>query len=164
MADPNAKLQQMAKSLLIGEYHRHVLLCTGDSCCSTETGIEAWNALKKELKDKNLSLSTGPNACYRTKVNCLRICQGGPIVVVYPEGIWYAGMTAGRIPLFVQQHLIEGNPVEEWVFARNPLSAGEVSTESGGETPGARAETPGARPETPGARAETPGARSATRG
>ena len=45
----------------------------------------------------------------------------GPIVVVYPEGTWYQGMTAERIPLFVQQHLVEGRPVEEWVFARNPV-------------------------------------------
>ena len=82
-----------------------------------------------------LSLSTGPNACYRTKVGCLRICQGGPIAVVYPEGTWYAGLTAERVPPFVQQHLVEGRPVAEWVFARNPLPnpEGEAST---GPAPG----------------------------
>jgi (2Fe-2S) ferredoxin len=119
--DKSGTLPEVAAKLGIGSYHRHVFLCTGDKCCTTEVGIAAWEALKKELKDKNLSLSTGPNACYRTKVSCLRICQGGPIVVVYPEGTWYQGMTADRIPLFVQQHLIEGKPVEEWVFAENAL-------------------------------------------
>jgi (2Fe-2S) ferredoxin len=115
------KLQDVAEKLLIGAFHRHVFLCTGGKCAGEEVGQEAWEALKKELKDKNLSLSIGPNACYRTKVNCLRICQGGPIVVVYPEGTWYGGMIKERIPLFVQQHLIEGRPVEEWIFARNAL-------------------------------------------
>jgi len=112
---------EIAPKLGIGFYHRHVFLCVGDSCCTTEVGLAAWDALKQELKDKNLSLSTGPNACYRTKVNCLRICTGGPIMVVYPEGTWYQGMTADRIPRLVQEHLIEGKPIEEWIFARNPL-------------------------------------------
>ena len=84
-----------------------------------KVGLAAWRP-QAELKDRNLSVEW-PNACYRTKVACLRICQGGPIVVVYPEGTWYQGMTADRIPLLVQQHLIDGNPIAEWVFARNPL-------------------------------------------
>ena len=54
-------------------------------------------------------------------VHCLRFCQGGPIMVVYPEGTYYAGMTAERIPEFVERHLVEGRPIEERIFARNPL-------------------------------------------
>lgn len=121
MADKFANLADAAKKLAIGSYHRHVFLCVGDSCCTSEEGAAAWDELKKLLKDLNLTLSTAPNACYRTKVNCLRVCQGGPIVVVYPEGTWYAGMTKERIPRFVQEHLIEGKPIEEWIFARNAL-------------------------------------------
>ena len=49
-------------------------------------------------------------------------------MVVYPEGTWYHGMTAERIPQFVQEHLIEGQPVREWIFANNPL--GELTTET----------------------------------
>lgn len=119
--DKTGTLPEVAAKLGIGVYHRHVFLCTGDKCCTSDVGLAAWEALKTELKDRNLSLSTGPNACYRTKVGCLRICQGGPILVVYPDGTWYGGMTADRIPRFVQEHLIDGKPVEEWVFARNPL-------------------------------------------
>jgi len=115
------ELARIADKLLIGQYHRHVFLCIGDSCCTSEVGQEAWERLKAELKDRNLSLSTGPAACYRTKVQCLRVCTGGPILVVYPEGTWYMGMTADRIPRFVQEHLVEGKPIEEWIFARNPL-------------------------------------------
>ena len=117
----NDKLADIARTLKIGAFRRHVFLCVGEACCTAETGAAAWDALKKELKDRDLSLSDGPAACYRTKVGCLRICTGGPILVVYPEGTWYAGMTADRVPRFVQEHLIDGTPVEDWVFARNPL-------------------------------------------
>ena len=122
--DDLTKLKQIADNLLIGEFHRHVLLCVGDACCvavGKEAAQAAWDALKDELKVRNLSLATGPLACYRTKVGCLRVCAGGPVLVVYPEGTWYAGMTAERIKRFVQEHLIDGKPIEEWIFARNPL-------------------------------------------
>ena len=119
--DKSGTLPEVAARLGIGSYRRHVFLCTGDKCCTTEVGLAVWEVLKKELKDRGLSLSTGPNACYRTKVGCLRVCRDGPTAVVYPEGTWYHDLTADRIPLFVQQHLIEGKPVAEWVFAENPL-------------------------------------------
>jgi (2Fe-2S) ferredoxin len=121
MPEPSTDLPAIADKLLIGHFHRHVFLCIGDACCTSETGREAWEKLKSELKERNLSLITGPAACYRTKVQCLRICAGGPILVVYPEGTWYRGMIAERIPRFVQEHLIEGRPIEEWIFTRNPL-------------------------------------------
>ena len=120
MNDDKEQLQKVVDKLGIGSYQRHVFLCTGPTCCTPEVGLAAWEKLKQTLKEHNLG--AGPNACYRTKVSCLRICQQGPTMVVYPEGTWYHGMTAERIPQFVQQHLIEGKPVEEWVFARNPLS------------------------------------------
>lgn len=115
------KLTQVADKLRIGHYHRHVFLCVGGACCPEEVGAAAWEALKKELKDRNLSLADGPNACYRTKVGCLRVCQDGPVAVVYPEGTYYAGLTADRVPEFVQKHLVDGQPMEELIFARNPL-------------------------------------------
>jgi len=98
-----------------------VFLCLGPDCCTPEVGEAAWRTLKDELKQRGLSLGKGPNACYRTKVQCLRICSGGPIMVVYPEGTWYSGMTSERIPLFVEQHLEQGKPVKDWIFTRNPL-------------------------------------------
>src|SRR5262249_60226574 len=102
MADErDEELRQVAAKLGVGHYHRHVFLCTGPNCCTPEVGQAAWDALKKELKDRNLSLSTGANACYRTRVNCLRVCAHGPIAVVYPEGTWYHGMPAERSRLLV---------------------------------------------------------------
>jgi (2Fe-2S) ferredoxin len=122
--DELAELASIADKLLIGHFHRHVFLCLGPTCCASEAGDAAWDALKRELKDRNLSLATGPAACYRTKVGCLRVCKGGPVLVVYPDGTWYAGITADRVPRFVEEHLVGGRPVEEWVFARNPLPKG----------------------------------------
>ena len=130
MADTNEPLQAAVAKHGIGGYHRHVFLCTGPSCCTPEVGLAAWEALKQAIKDRGLA--SGPSACYRTKVGCLRICCHGPTMLVYPEGTWYHGMTAERIPQFVQQHLIEGEPVRDWVFADNPLT------------------TPSARPQAPG--------------
>ena len=80
--------------------------------------MAAWEALKKELKQADLGA-----ACYRTKVGCLRICCHGPTMVVYPEGTWYHGMTAERVPRFVKEHLVENRPVREWVFADNPIGS-----------------------------------------
>ncbi len=115
------KLRETASQLKIEHYSRHVFLCIGESCCSKEQGELAWKALKDQLKELDLSLSTGPNACYRTKTGCLRVCMGGPILVVYPEGNWYGGMTAERIPEFIERQIVRGEPIEEWIFAKNPI-------------------------------------------
>lgn len=117
--DTKELLRQAAGKLGIGGYRRHVFLCTGPTCCTPEAGAEAWEVLKHEVKSQGVL--SGPNACHRSKVGCLRICCEGPTLVVYPEGTWYHGMQAERIPRFVSEHLVEGKPVEEWVFARNPI-------------------------------------------
>jgi (2Fe-2S) ferredoxin len=119
MAELDEQLKTVAAKLGIGAYRRHVLLCTGPNCCTPEEGQAAWETLKQAIKERGLL--TGPNACYRSKVGCLRICCHGPTLVVYPEGTWYHGMTAGHIPHFVEEHLVRGKPVTEWVFANNPL-------------------------------------------
>ena len=120
MSKSDLSLEAVVEKRGIGQYQRHVLLCTGPSCCTPEEGMAAWEVLKKELKDAGIE--TGPGACYRTKVGCLRICGHGPTMVVYPEGTWYHDMTADKIPQFVQQHLKESQPIREWIFADNPLS------------------------------------------
>jgi (2Fe-2S) ferredoxin len=118
--DKPEELQAVAKKVGVGSFHRHVFLCTGPDCCTPEVGSAAWETLKQQIREQNLG--SGSNACYRTKVGCLRICCHGPTMLVYPEGTWYSGMTAERIPQFVRRHLVDNQPVEEWIFARNPLS------------------------------------------
>jgi (2Fe-2S) ferredoxin len=119
MSERQEQLETVAAKLGIGTYKRHVLLCTGPNCCTPEVGMAAWDVLKSQIKEHNLG--AGENACYRTKVGCLRICVHGPTMLVYPEGTWYHGMTADKVPHFVQQHLLENKPVEQWIFARNQL-------------------------------------------
>src|SRR5215469_13394692 len=102
MSEKKEQLQAAAAKHGIGNYHRHVFLCTGPRCSTPEAGLAAWEALKKAHHEAGLG--TGPNACYRTKVGCLRICCHGPTMVVYPEGTWYHGMTVEHIPRFVREH------------------------------------------------------------
>ena len=93
----------------------------GPKCCTPEVGQEAWETLKQKLKDAGLA--SGANVCQRTRAGCLRVCCQGPTMVVYPEGTWYHDMTANKIERFVKEHLIEGQPIGDWIFARNALPA-----------------------------------------
>ena len=77
--DKEEQLRLAAAKVGVGAYHRHVLLCTGPSCCTPEEGMSAWEALKREIKEHGLG--AGPQACYRSKVGCLRICCHGPTAV-----------------------------------------------------------------------------------
>ena len=78
-----------------------------------------WNALKKGLAERGLM--SGERCVFRTKANCLRVCEQGPIAVVYPEGTWYHHLTPEAIDRVIEEHLVGGKPVDEYVFAVRPL-------------------------------------------
>jgi (2Fe-2S) ferredoxin len=103
----------------IGKIVRHMFVCTGPDCTTTEQGEATWQYVKRRMKELNLTGPDGP--AYRTRCNCLRICIGGPISVVYPEGAWYRHVTPENAERIIQEHVIGGRVVESLCFARNPL-------------------------------------------
>lgn len=97
-------------------YRRHVLVCTGGYCSPNRGGRELYALLPQLLQEADLLF--GPSRVKRGETPCLGVCAGGPIVVVYPDGVWYQGVTPGLLRRIVREHLGEGRVVEEAVFFR----------------------------------------------
>ncbi len=119
------RLSRIVQNFGIQKASRHVFLCTGPNCCTPEKGLETWEYLKKRVKELCPQLAEA--RIYRTKVNCFRICTDGPICVVYPDGVWYWGVTPEVCERILTEHVVGGRIVEEHCFARNRLLEHDAS-------------------------------------
>jgi (2Fe-2S) ferredoxin len=97
-------------------YSRHVIICTGAYCSPERKGRELYSRLASLLEREGLLF--GPTRVKRGETPCLGVCESGPILVVYPDGIWYAGVTPELLERIVTEHLKQGKIVEEAVFHR----------------------------------------------
>lgn len=119
----SAPLQAGLAKATIATAERHLFLCMGPDCCAPAEAGAVWEHIKRRVRETGLR-------AMRTKAQCFRICTGGPWLVVYPEGVWYGAMSVERFERVLNEHLLGGQPVAEWVVAVNALATAAPSSAS----------------------------------
>jgi len=143
VASGSGRLRMIASALSIGGLQRHIFLCAQQSnprCSTYEESKQAWRQLKRTAKALDIAsappvwrgnpsrpatpVELGNGTILRSKVDCLRVCEQGPIAVVYPDGVWYHSVAGEVLDRIVREHLVGGRAVAEYVFAVDNLHPG----------------------------------------
>ncbi len=98
----------------VASAEKHLFLCIGPDCCDAGEGERVWEFVKRRVRETGLR-------AMRTKAACFRICNGGPWLAVYPDGVWYGAVDEARFERILAEHLLGGVAVAEWIVAQNAL-------------------------------------------
>jgi (2Fe-2S) ferredoxin len=97
----------------MGQYARHVFVCTGGDTCPTQGDVEKFvKILRAGVFTAGQQVEVRIN-----KAGCFSQCGHGPMMVVYPENVWYCGVQESDLKEVLESHILGGNPVKRLLYA-----------------------------------------------